>query len=83
VAPFSLQVFVLGLTGVVILQADNFVIGLSLPVAAVTLYSGSSRIYQLCREVTGSLTIALVPEAAHAGTTGDMDRLRGLLCRSS
>lgn len=79
VAPYSLQVFVLGVAGLVILQADNLVIGLFLPVAAVALYSGAFRIYQLCREVTGSLMIPIVPDAAQAGTLGDTERLRNLL----
>jgi O-antigen/teichoic acid export membrane protein len=62
-APFSLQLFVISAAALIILQADSLIIALFLPVAAVTLYGAAYRIYQVTREVTNALTLALVPAA--------------------
>ena len=74
-APFSAQVFVLGLAAIVILQADNLIISIFLPVASVTLYTAAFRIYQVCREVGGSLLTPLVSAASRAEAVGDRQRL--------
>jgi O-antigen/teichoic acid export membrane protein len=77
-APYSLQVFVIGVAALVILQADNLIIGVALPVGMVTLYAAAYRVYQVCRDVTGSLLGPLVPDAAAASVRGQEQRLRSL-----
>jgi O-antigen/teichoic acid export membrane protein len=54
-----------------------------MPVAAVTLYAGAFRIYQVARDVTQSLMHAVVPDASRAGALGDRERLRALLVRGT
>jgi O-antigen/teichoic acid export membrane protein len=81
--PYSAGVFVMGLSGLVVLQTDNAVIGLFMPVAAVTLYAGAFRIYQVARDVTQGLMHAVVPDASRAGALGDRERLRALLVRGT
>jgi O-antigen/teichoic acid export membrane protein len=82
-APYSAQVFLMTASGLVIMQADNVVIGLFLPVASVTLYAAAFRLYQTCRNLMNALLGPLVPEAAHAGTLGEEGRLRALLVRGT
>jgi len=76
---YSLQVFVIGIAALVIIQANNLIIGLFLPVAMVTLYTGAFRIYQVCRELTGSAMSALVPDASESAELGNWDRVRQVL----
>ncbi len=77
--PYSLQVFVIGIAALVILQADNLIIGLVLPVASVALYAGAYRVYQACREMAGSVMQPLIPDASAAQARGESERLRRLL----
>ena len=78
-APYSAQVFVIGLAALGILYTDNAIIGLFLPIAAVTLYSAAFRVYWVLREVTTGLMNALVPDASAAQAVGDTERLRSLM----
>lgn len=77
-APFSLQLFVISAAALVILQADSLIITLFLPVAAVTLYGAAYRIYQVTREVTNALTLALVPAATSRHVQDQFARLQQL-----
>jgi O-antigen/teichoic acid export membrane protein len=77
-ASYSLQVFVIGISALVILQSDSLLIGLFMPVGMVALYMAAYRIYQTCRELAGSLLQPLIPDAAHARTLGYSGRLRRL-----
>ena len=82
-APYSIQVFLMTVSALVILQADNIIIGLVLPVAAVALYTAAYRLYQVCREVTQSIFVPLVSDAARAHATSDHRRVRELLLRGT
>jgi O-antigen/teichoic acid export membrane protein len=81
--PYSLQVFVMGLASLAILQGGFLVIGVLLPVAAVTLYTAAFRMFQVCRDITGALLQAVVPEASRAAAGGDARRLTNLLLRGT
>ena len=82
-APYSVQVFVLGLSGLVILQTDNLVVGAFLPVAMVAVYAGAYRPYLVCRQLTYALINPLVPDAARASTLAHTERLQDLLVRGT
>lgn len=81
--PYSLQVFVMGLASLAILQGGFLVIGVLLPVAAVTLYTAAFRIFQVCRDITGALIQAIVPEASRAAARGDRQGLTVLLLQGT
>lgn len=81
--PYSAQVFLMTASGLVIMQADNVIIGVFMPVAAVTLYAAAFRLYQTCRNLTNALIGPLVPEAAHSNSLGQHERLRSLLLRGT
>jgi O-antigen/teichoic acid export membrane protein len=80
---YSLQVFVIVITGLVIIQADGLIIAMFLPVAMVTLYAGAFRLYQICRELAGSATAALIPHAAASAASADWERVRHVLLRGT
>lgn len=82
-APFSLQLFVIGSAALVILQGDSLIVSLFLPVAAVTLYAAGYRIYQAIRELTNALTLALIPAATKGHVTEQMDHLQDLFLRGT
>lgn len=82
-APYSAQVFVMGVASLVILETDTIVIGLFLPIAMVTLYAGAYRIYKVCRDVTGSVMQAMVPDASRALAQERHERVRMLLVRGT
>ncbi len=82
-APYSLQVFVMGAAALVILHVDNLIIGLFLPVSAVALYGAAFRIYWTLRELTGAIMNAVMPETARAQATGDDQRTSHLLIRGT
>jgi O-antigen/teichoic acid export membrane protein len=82
-APFSLQLFVISAAALIILQADSLIIALFLPVAAVTLYGAAYRIYQVTREVTNALTLALVPAATARHVQDQQARLQELFLKAT
>jgi O-antigen/teichoic acid export membrane protein len=82
-APYSLQVFAMGITGLVILQTDNIIIGAALPVAMVAVYAGAYRPYLVCRQLTYALINPLVPDAARATAMARSERLQDLLVRGT
>jgi O-antigen/teichoic acid export membrane protein len=82
-APFSLQLFVISVAALVILQADSLIISLFLPVAAVTLYGAAYRIYQVTREMTNALTLALVPAATARHVQDHQVRLQELFLKAT
>jgi O-antigen/teichoic acid export membrane protein len=81
--PYSAQVFVIGISGLLILETNSYIIGLFLPVAFVTLYTAAWRIYYSLRDITGTIMNAVLPEASRAWVTGDSDRVRRLLLRGT
>lgn len=60
----SSQLMVLGIAGVVIMQAGGILTALLLPIAFTVLYAAGQRIYLLVKEVTGSLATAVLPTAS-------------------
>lgn len=66
----SIDLLVLSIAGLVILQTGNLVVSLFLPIAAVTVFSAGFRIYQAARELTNSLTSALLPFASRQFAAG-------------
>jgi O-antigen/teichoic acid export membrane protein len=74
----STQLLALSLGAVVILQSDNFILGVALPVAAVAVYAAGFRVYQVARELTNSLTLALLPAATASHESGQLERNRRL-----
>ncbi|HWI31433.1 MAG TPA: oligosaccharide flippase family protein [Microbacterium sp.] len=60
----SSQLMVLGIAGVVIMQAGGILTALLLPIAFTALYAAGQRIYLLVKEVTGSLATAVLPTAS-------------------
>lgn len=74
----STQLMVLGIASVVIMQIGGVLTALLLPIAATTLYAAGQRVYLLVKEVTASLSTAILPTASrrHAG---DGDRTNGEL----
>lgn len=60
----SSQLMVLGIAGVVIMQAGGILTALLLPIAFTALYAAGQRIYLLVKEVTGSLATAVLPSAS-------------------
>ena len=82
-APYSAQVFVIGISSLVILQTDNLIVGSFLSVAMVTIYAAAFRLYSVCRELTASAMRALVPDASRARALGEDRRLRHFLLRGT
>lgn len=82
-APYSAQVFVLSLAAVAVLQTDNLIIGLLLPVSMIAIYGAGFRLYQFCRLLTNALTGPLIPDASEAIAWGDHERLRRTLLRGT
>lgn len=66
----SIDVLILGTAAVLILQSGNLVVSLVLPVAAVAVFGAGFKVFQLCRELTNSLTAALLPLATRLHVTG-------------
>jgi O-antigen/teichoic acid export membrane protein len=80
-APYSAQVFVIGIAALAILQTDDAIISLFLPVAAVAIYGSAWRIYQVCRDVAEAVMGAVVPHATRAGAQARWDVLRDIHVR--
>lgn len=64
------DLLVISVAGLVILQTGNLVVSLFLPIAAVTVFSAGFRLYQAARELTNSLTSALLPFASRQFAAG-------------
>lgn len=54
---------VLNLAALVVLQSGNLIVALALAPASVAVFAAAQRIYQVARELTNSLTAALLPAA--------------------
>ncbi|MGB4778611.1 lipopolysaccharide biosynthesis protein, partial [Microbacterium sp.] len=60
----SAQLMVVGVAGVVIMQAGGVLTALLLPIAFTAMYAAGQRIYLLVKEVTGSIATAVLPTAS-------------------
>lgn len=69
---------VMNIAALVVLQAGNVIVGLLLAPASIAIFSAAQRIYQVARELTNSLTAALLPAATsnhateRAGANADL-----------
>lgn len=54
---------VINVAAILILQSGNVIVGLILGASAVAIYGAGQRVYQVARELTNSLTAALLPVA--------------------
>jgi len=54
---------VINVAAILILQSGNVIVGLVLGATAVAIYGAGQRVYQVARELTNSLTAALLPVA--------------------
>lgn len=66
----SSQLLVLSLAGVVILQFGSVVAGILLPLTAVAAYAAAQRVYSLVKEVTASLSSAVLPAVTERQVVG-------------
>lgn len=66
----SSQLLVLSLAGVVILQFGSIVAGVLLPLTAVAAYAAAQRVYSLVKEVTASLSSAVLPAVTERQVEG-------------
>lgn len=73
---WNLPVLAMSLAGLVLLQSANMLVSVTAGVAAVAVFTAGFRVYQLCKEATGALVLALLPHAARiAGDTAQVRRL--------
>lgn len=62
---------IISLAALVILQAGNVIVSLTLPLAAVAVFGSAVRLYQVTREITNSMTAALLPASSTNHARGD------------
>ncbi|CAN5266989.1 hypothetical protein BH09ACT1_BH09ACT1_12020 [soil metagenome] len=74
----NLDLLFLSVAALIVLQSSNLVISLTLPIAAVAVFGAGYRCYQVCREITNSLTQALLPVASAHHSQGRMDKSQDL-----
>lgn len=72
----SIDVLILGTAALLILQSGNLIVSLVLPVAAVAVFGAGYKVFQLCRELTNSLTGALLPLATRLHVSGLAEKNR-------
>jgi len=59
----SIDMLIMSIAALLILQSGNIIVSMILPIAAVAVFGAGFRIYQVSRELTNSLTAALLPAA--------------------
>lgn len=69
----SIDFLIMSIASLLILQTGNLIVGLFLPIAAVTMFSAGFRVYQAARELTNSLTSAMLPYATALHTRREHD----------
>lgn len=74
---------VISLAALVILQTGNLIVSLTLPLVMVAVYGTAVRVYQVTREVTNSLTTALLPAASSNHAAGDLSANREIYFRGT
>lgn len=74
----SAAVFVFTFAGAMILQSGTIIAGVALTLQAAAVYTTANRAFLLVREVTNSLTPALLPHSSAKAATGDHGSLKNL-----
>jgi O-antigen/teichoic acid export membrane protein len=80
---FSFQAFILQLSVLVILSCDQIVIGIFLPVAAVTTYIVGLSIYNLIRSFVVTMHTGIIPMASELHAVKNENALKELFLRGS
>jgi len=80
---FSLQIFVVQICAFLILGTDKVIIGVFLPIAAITMYEIGLRIYNAIRSLVASAFAVVLPAASELDATGNKQGLQELFLRGS
>ena len=80
---FSLSVYVITLTNIIIAQTHHLIISVCLNVAAVAVFQAGNKVVEMFGIFTQQMQNALDAAAAHLRATGDSTTLRRLLLRST
>jgi O-antigen/teichoic acid export membrane protein len=73
--PYSWKVFLISISGVIILQTDSLIIGALASASAVAIYNAAFRLFVFAREIAGAALQAVVPLASRAHAAGDRGKL--------
>lgn len=79
----GLDLLVLGISSTIVLQAGSLITAVAVSVSAVAYFSVAQRAYQLSREVTNSLTQAVLPEASRIGVQNGVSGLARIYLRGT
>ncbi|MCL3817239.1 lipopolysaccharide biosynthesis protein [Aeromicrobium wangtongii] len=77
------SLLLLSISGLIVMQAGSLVVSATLPLAAVTAYAAGFRCYQACKEITNSLTAALLPAATRLDAEGRAAVLRTIYLKAT
>lgn len=77
------SLLVLSVSGLIVMQAGSLVVSTTLPLVAVTAYAAGFRCYQACKEITNSLTAALLPAATRLDAAGQSSVLREIYLKAT
>jgi O-antigen/teichoic acid export membrane protein len=80
---FSLQAFILQLSVLIILSCDQIIIGIFLPIAAVTTYTIGLSIYNLIRSFVVTMQTGIIPMASELHALNYENALKELFLRGS
>ena len=78
VAKLGASVMIMNVAGLAIMQGGPVIAGLAMSLTAATIYTVANRAYLLAREVTNSLTTALLPHASARSAHSSAHSLRDL-----
>ncbi|MGE9294533.1 MAG: oligosaccharide flippase family protein, partial [Puniceicoccales bacterium] len=80
---FSMAAYLITFSNLLMAKSDQLVIGLTIGVAAVTIYQAGYKMGEMLNLFSVQLQAALSPAAAHLRASGDDEGLRELLLRGS
>ncbi|NYJ02844.1 O-antigen/teichoic acid export membrane protein [Nocardioides thalensis] len=78
---WNMPMLAMSVAALILLQSANLLVSVTAGVAAVAVFSAGFRVYQLCKEATGALVVALLPHAARVAD--DADQVRALFLRAT
>lgn len=68
----NLSLVVMTLAGTAVMQSPSLILSFTSTVTAVAVFGAAFRAYQLCKESSNALSIALLPNAAHAASKDEV-----------
>jgi len=80
---FSSQMFILQTCALLILGTDKIIIGIFLPIAAVTMYEVGLKIHNVIRSLTANIQAVVLPAASELDAKSDKEGLQQLMLRGS